>query len=79
MLDGSTYPDVVTENGLGKEVKLEGSEGLISWMNSVSSDFDGTPGEESGNISVNFFTHILAFFRNLGLKVVNIFQRLLGL
>jgi hypothetical protein len=79
MLDGSTYPDVTTENGNGEEVKLEGSEGIISWMNSVSSDFDGTPGKDSGNISVSFFTYIVAFFRNIGLKVVNIFQRLLGL
>ena len=79
MLNGDTYPNVTTENGNGEEVKLEGSEGIISWMNSVSSDFDGTPGEDSGNISVSFFTHIIAFFRNIGLKIVNIFQRLLGL
>ena len=79
MLDGGTYPNVTTENGKGEEVKLEGKEGLISWMNSVSSDFDGTPGEASGNISVSFFTYIVAFFRNIGLKIVNIFQRMLGL
>lgn len=79
MLDGSTYPNVTTENGNGEEIKLEGNEGLISWMNSVSSDFDGTPGEKSGNISVSFFTYIVAFFRNIGLKLVNIVQRILGL
>lgn len=48
-------------------------------MNSVSSDFDGTPGEESGNTTVTFFTYIFAFFRNIGLKLVNIVQRILGL
>jgi len=79
MLDGSTYPDVITETVNGEEIKLEGSEGLISWMNSISSEYDGTPGEESGNTTVTFITRFFNLFRNGFLKVVNIFQRLLGL
>ncbi len=79
MLDGSTYPKTTTQDGNGNIVNLESPNGIISWMNSVSSDFNGTPGEGSGNIDVNILTYIIAFYRNILLKIVNIFQRLLGL
>ncbi|MBQ5824068.1 MAG: hypothetical protein IIW48_04605 [Clostridia bacterium] len=79
MLDGSTYPNLTTINGNDEVISLDSPNGIIYWMNSVSSDYDGTPGESSGNISVNFFTELFSIFRNIALKVVNIFQRLLGL
>ncbi len=79
MLDGSTYPDLTTVNGNDEVVNLDSPNGIIYWMNSVSSEYDGTPGEDSGNINVNFMTQLFGFFRNMMLKVVNIFQRMLGL
>ncbi len=79
MLDESIYPDLETVNGKGEQVILESPEGLITWMNSVSSEYDGTPGEDSGNTTVTFFTRLINLFRNGFLKIVNIFQRLLGL
>lgn len=78
MLDGSTY-DAHTENGNGETINLESPNGIISWMNTVSSDYDGAPGTESGNITVNFATYIICAYRNIMFKIVNIFQRLLGL
>ena len=79
MLDGSTYPNATTVDGKGNTVSLESPNGIIKWMNSVSSDFDGTPSEGTGNKVVTIFESMLNIIRNIGLKVVNIFQRLLGL
>lgn len=79
MLDGSAYPDAVTVDGNGETVSLESPNGIIYWMNSVSSDYDGEPGVDTSNPVMDFIEYILNIFRNLGLKVVNIFQRLLGL
>ncbi len=79
MLDGSTYPDATTVDGNGNIVSLESPKGIISWMNSVSSDYDGTASEGTGNTYVTIFERFFNIIRNIGLKVVNIFQRLLGL
>lgn len=79
MLDGSTYPDVTHEDGFGRKVTLEGEVGMISWMNSVSSDYKGEAGSDSGNTNVNGLTNFFDAIRNFFLKIVNIFQRLFGL
>lgn len=79
MLDGSAYPNAVTVDGNGETVSLESPNGIIYWMNSVSSDYDGEPGVDDSNIIENIIQLIINTFRNLGLKVVNIFQRMLGL
>lgn len=79
MLDGSTYPNLTTKDGNGNTVNLDSPNGIIYWMNSVSSSFDGEAGSGTGNATVTVFEMLLNLFRNLGFKVVNIFQRLLGL
>ncbi len=79
MLDGSTYPNVSHEDGNGNSITLEGSEGMISWINGVSSDYNGEAGNDSGNINVNGFTNFFDAIRNFFLKIVNMFQRLFGL
>ncbi len=79
MLDGSTYPNVTTIDGNGLKLNLKSPNGLISWMNSLSSSFEGNASEGTGNINVSIFDTIIGFFRNIGLKIVNIFQRILGL
>ncbi len=76
MLDGSTYPDVTTTDGLGGRVSLEGSNGMISWMNSVSSSFDGG---DSDDFDLSFIDIIINYVRSIVLKMVNIVQRILGL
>ncbi len=79
MLDGSTYPNVTTVDGNGNTVNLESPNGLIYWMNSVSSSFDGKAGTGTGKQTITIIDDIINFLRNYVLKVVNIFQRLLGL
>ncbi len=79
MLDGSTYPNATTVNGAGDKVSLKSPNGLITWMNSVSSDYDGTPAAGSGNTQISVFDIIFNAVRNYVLKLVNIVQRILGL
>lgn len=79
MLDGSTYPNVSHKDGLGREITLHGENGIIYWMNGISSDYTGETGSDSGNINVNGITNFFDAIRNFFLKIVNIFQRLFGL
>ena len=79
MLDGSPYKDVSHEDGYGQRVLLENGNGMISWMNGISSDYSGAAGDDSGNINVNGFTNFFDAIRNFFLKIVNMFQRLFGL
>lgn len=79
MLDGSTYPNVTTIDGNGLKVNLISPNGMISWMNGLSSDFDGITSEGTGNIDVSIFDSIFGIFRNFILKIVNIIQKILGL
>lgn len=79
LLDGSTYPNVTTIDGKGLKVNLISPNGIISWMNTLESDFNGEESEGTGNVDVNAFDTIIGFFRNIVLKLVNIVQRILGL
>ncbi len=79
MLDGSTYPNATTVDGNGNTLSLVSPNGLIYWMNSVSSSYGGDEGDGSGNVNVNVLTQALSVIRNFFLKIVNIFQRLFGL
>lgn len=79
MLDGSTYPNVRTIDGNKKEVKLVSPNGMISWMNDLESNFNGEASEGTGNTNVSPLDSFLGIFRNFFLKIVNIFQRILGL
>lgn len=49
----SDYPYMTTVNGLGEDVKLEYPDGMISWLSSHTSDYDGAKGVGSGNISLD--------------------------
>ncbi len=78
MLDGSTYPDVTHQDGTGTELSLISPNGMISWMNSVSSSYEA--GDNVGdNIDLDITKILMNYVRNLILKVVNIVQRILGL
>ncbi len=50
-LENEDYPYMTTVNGLGEEVKLSYPAGMISWLTSHTSDYDGTPIEGMGNIT----------------------------
>ncbi len=79
MLDGSTYKDTTHIDGNGNQLTLDSPNGIIYWMNSVSSSYEGDAGDGSGNINVNVFTNVFDAIRNFFLKIVNLFQRLFGL
>lgn len=53
------YPYMSTVDGLGNPVKLTYPNGMISFLSSYSSDYDGSPSEGSGNLvldSSNLFS-----------------------
>lgn len=79
MLDGSKYYDSETKDGNGNTLELTSPNGMIYWMNSVSSSYSGETGDGSGNTGVSFLTNIFDGIRNFFLKIVNMFQRLFGL
>lgn len=77
MLDGSTYPDATHKDGKGNSVSLVSPDGMISWMNSVSSSYSADG--EVADSQISFAERFINFFRNIIFKIVNIFQRILGL
>lgn len=48
--ENGDYPYMSTVNGNGEEVKLEYPNGMISWLTSHTSEYDGTPIEGTGNL-----------------------------
>lgn len=49
-VDNGDYPDMTTVNGLGEEVTLTYPDGMISWLTSQTSDFDGAKATDMGNL-----------------------------
>lgn len=48
--ENGDYPYMTTVNGKGEEVKLTYPDGMISWLTSHTSDYDGAKGSGTGNI-----------------------------
>lgn len=48
--ENGDYPYMSTVNGKGEEVTLSHPDGMISWLTSHTSDYDGEPIEGTGNI-----------------------------
>lgn len=76
LLNGAVYPNATTVNGNGNTVTLKSPNGIIRWMNTLSSDFDGNSISGTGNTNLSAVSGVLNIFRNILLKIVNIFQRL---
>jgi len=76
-LDEGDYPNMTTVNGVGMTVNLSSPKGLIKWISAIHSDFDGNA--DSSSSSVNPVSKVIEAVRNVLLKIVNIFQRILGL
>ncbi|MBE6812671.1 MAG: hypothetical protein E7523_07290 [Ruminococcaceae bacterium] len=78
-VDNGDYPHMSTVNGLDETVTLTYPEGMISWLSQFTSDYDGTPATNSGNINsvvrnpinalVTFFNKIIDFFRSILAKI----------
>lgn len=59
-LNGDYY-NMSTVNGLGEEVKLEYPDGMISWLVSHTSDYDGEASTGTGNITPDTQTDNLIY------------------
>lgn len=76
-LDDGLYPNMETVDGFGNTVDMNAPNGLIKWISSVHSDFNGSTSSPSTH--VNIFVRVLEILRNCGLQVVHIVQLILGL
>lgn len=77
--DGSTYPNVTHVDGNGNSITLNSPNGIIYWMNGLSSSYGGDSGSGTGNTNVSVLDDFFNMIRNFFLKIVNLFQRLFGL
>ena len=79
-IENGDYPYMTTVNGLGEEVKLSYPNGMISWLSSHTSDYNGVPVEGTGNITPDSQTDNLIdlsfveFFEVLFKAIANIFS-----
>ncbi len=70
--ENGDYPYMTTVNGLGEAVTLTHPEGMISWLCSNTSDYDGAPSEGKGNLeeasgtdNMIAFTSLIDFIKGL--------------
>ncbi|MBQ3519821.1 MAG: prolyl oligopeptidase family serine peptidase [Clostridia bacterium] len=74
-VENGDYPHMSTVNGLDETVTLTYPEGMISWLSQFTSNYDGTPATNSGNMTavvrnpinilVSFFNKIFDLFRSI--------------
>ncbi len=79
-IENGAYPYMTTVNGLGEEVSLSYPDGMVSWLSSHTSDYDGTPVEGKGNITDDAKTDnlidltFIEFFEILFKAIASIFE-----
>lgn len=85
-VENGAYPEMSTVNGKGETVTLTYPDGMISWLSQFSSDYDGTPATDSGNVTVDensagllskeslefFIGQVIDFFK----KIIDMFMQL---
>ena len=77
--ENGAYPKMKTVDGNGEKVELTYPDGMISWLSSFSSDYDGTPvaGKGNGEAYKNYDTVISIDL--LGVMVRNFFNYIISL
>ena len=65
-IENGDYPNMTTVNGLGEEVKLSYPDGMISWLTSHTSEYDGVPIKGTGNITPDTQTDNLINIDGIG-------------
>ncbi len=70
------YPFMKTVDGLGNEVKLTYPDGMISWLSSFTSDYDGSPATDSGNTEATNPSAHLNIFELLVAWVCELFAKI---
>ncbi|MBR3869418.1 MAG: hypothetical protein IKM66_08885 [Clostridia bacterium] len=79
-IENGDYPDMSTVNGNGEVVTLTYPNGMISWLSQFTSDYDGTPATDSGNIPVDENTSNLFSFdtiKKIFEPIINFFKKIL--
>lgn len=60
--ENGDYHYMTTVNGKGEEVKLKYPNGMISWLSSFKSDYDGKPIDGMGNLENDIQTDNMVAF-----------------
>ncbi len=78
--ENGDYPHMTTVNALGEEVTLTYSDGMISWLCSHTSDYNGEASEGKGNLenikemdSMTGIKDIIDFFKTLFAAIKGLF------
>ena len=80
-VDNGDYPYMSTVNGLGEEVTLTYPEGMIAWLSQFTSDYDGTPATDSGNLNAgprSIINLIYEFFAKITEMFKQAFEKMFG-
>ena len=72
------YPYASTVNGEGNAVELKSPDGMISWLYSYTSDYDGAPATDTGNFEdteaeFNIISVALAILEKIVKAIVDFF------
>lgn len=76
--ENGAYPAMKTVNGNGEKVELTYPDGMISWLCSFSSDYDGTPAVDGGNSQAKEDYQTIISFDLLGIMVKNFFDYIIS-
>ena len=75
-----SYPELETIDGCGNVVDLTSPNGLITWISSIHSGFDGSRSDRpTGDLNYSLWTRIQNGWQNYLYSIVRIFQIALGL
>ncbi len=78
-IENGAYPYMTTVNGLGEEVTLTYPDGMISWLSSHTSDYDGIPIEGMGKITPDMSTDNIIDIDGIGEFFELLFKAIAGL
>ncbi|MBQ7118038.1 MAG: hypothetical protein IJN88_07490 [Clostridia bacterium] len=73
------YPFMKTVDGEGNDITLTYPEGMISWLSSFSSDYDGAPATDSGNAEATNPSAHLTFFEAFKVWLNELFGMIFGM
>lgn len=73
------YPFMKTVDGEGNDVTLTYPDGMIRWISSFSSDYDGTPATDSGNTEATNESAHLTFFEAFRIWLSELLEKVFGM
>lgn len=73
------YPFMATVDGNGNEVTLTYPYGMISWLSSFSSDYDGSSATDSGNTEATNASAHISFFEAIKVWLCELLEMIKGM